>query len=86
MLHKRVAGGSHFLLSVPNAAHPPSFASPPRWAGSRRSSWHWYSHYVLVPAHETACKRTVLGSSPSISRTFVENFFLVTLSVTLGRR
>jgi hypothetical protein len=60
VLHKRVAGGSHLLLSVPNAAHPPSFASPPRWAGSRRSSWHWYSHYVLVPAHKTACKRTVL--------------------------
>ncbi len=26
-----------------------SFASPPRWAGSRRSSWRWSSGYALVP-------------------------------------
>ena len=26
----------------------PDFASPPRWAGSRRSGWRWLSHCALV--------------------------------------
>jgi hypothetical protein len=38
LLHK------HYELTTPQRS-----ASPPRWEGSRRSSWRWSSDYALVP-------------------------------------
>jgi Subunit ChlI of Mg-chelatase len=44
----------------------PSFASPPRWVRSRRSSWVWSSHDSLEPCYGTGREAYPLRFSCSV--------------------